>query len=461
MMERSVRIEINEDSESIKDERTEENALDKYIYELYETDLKFQIEESEVRCIQTCVETLIKSIVVKTKRSRVYRKYVEKAVTVSTKTKTDKINMLKYMKDQFLNEAGNVLSVGSFYEGTRNTFPDEFDYIVVLAESPGKLLTFNWINRLYQTLLFDFCKALYHIANTCTNDFTHQDLQLHSLDRKSGPALKLKFIYKKELSGQHLIEVDLAPAVRQKIDERLRYVPDEQWNHRVLKTGTIVKMLFHERGEVTPRNGELRYSIIETEHFFMTTEVSFNHKLAYRFLKYILSRQNEEMQDLLFRRKTDSNWKKCDFSSYLVKTLLYQHVKKCSSDSSVGMCCIDMLLFLHGRFLTAEGDKCCIPYLKNVFGTEMQFCKDYRFAKLFEQVLKSYVLRLQEIRKQNDKSNHKLDFNPVTLLVTPYITQRLKSEFYWSFRKFLFLPVIFLSSLTIIILAALHERGVL
>lgn len=147
----------------------------------------------------------------------------------------------------------NLIKVGSFYEGTRNKFPDEFDFTFPLyCFEETKCMS---LGSLISTIL----AKSYFIINCQTTDpvLKIQEMELSYcapqdqtrkiyLDKnvgKTGPARHFKFVYRNKYGVERNIHVDLAPAavIRDSNFKRIvdEYCKLEPFRQELLSTGTI------------------------------------------------------------------------------------------------------------------------------------------------------------------------------------------------------------------------------
>lgn len=97
--------------------RTPENNLERFLNDVFQKECVFRISEDEVGFIQAGIECLVEQIV-ELVQEDLRRDMENKKLSPSHVPLLDKAFILK---------------AGSFYEGTKNRFPDEFDFLFVFT----------------------------------------------------------------------------------------------------------------------------------------------------------------------------------------------------------------------------------------------------------------------------------------------------------------------------------------
>ncbi|XP_053401642.1 uncharacterized protein LOC128557694 [Mercenaria mercenaria] len=300
----------------------ENDQLEEYLNNIFENECRFSVEENELEFIQTGIEKyLLKHI------DDFYHVYAN--------------GECKLRGCDIKHCTPELLKVGSFYEGTRNKFPDEFDFIVVIGtvdELPIKTVTdhskcpcrekrsFRYESDQDASTVIEFVKMSSH-----------------------GPAAKIILCYK-EGSKEQLISVDIATAIRfvyTRDIHNVRNITKEddvfhsEFHKEILKTGSFLLLdsqfcLSYPGGDCI---GPFGTSITETEVYFMQNIVSAKHRRVYRLLKYLI---NGNFSDKLLKLSKS----KCHLSiaSYNIKTALIYHHYQCQDGSmAVSDCVLDIL----------------------------------------------------------------------------------------------------------------------
>ncbi|XP_045211912.2 uncharacterized protein LOC123563268 [Mercenaria mercenaria] len=265
-----------------------------------------------------------------------------------------------------------LLKVGSFHEGTKIYFPDEFDFIAVLSalsepdaltvdidsQDEGKVeLCFNETNLGFLYIEEDwdrthrqenqaiqmmekFCKKFY---NTVMSDrkplklasvYDHFDYAepmslppvngielLVRLSEARLPNMVLEFFYK-----DRRISVDITLAVRYRNIEEC-FSPE---NATVPEIGRAVV----ERGSLllVAYMGGFRITLTETEVEYIRERLNSNHKILYLYLKYFNYKYGEHE----FLKVSGY----LPFSSYMLKTIVIHHDKNCKDSTPEHETCL-------------------------------------------------------------------------------------------------------------------------
>jgi len=256
------------DDES-KLQNDEEN--DKRLMELVESELDFQIPQKQVDDIKESVGKAVKLIV---------DKVCQSDSLLSKRRSLDSQGVFQT----------RIVNVGSMNEGTRNYFPDEFDFLIFIADCDEPKRRKTIITDILKT----FHEELEQVIREGSNTFFHNRVTFSKLVRKSGPASKVLFWYKPSscFPTWRKIHVDLVPAVQipvrendVKIGDYIRLdTLDLHWRQNIIKTGSYAMIYVFNRKV----GGSLKAPVTETKMDFMQTDVSRRHKLAYRCMKHFL-----------------------------------------------------------------------------------------------------------------------------------------------------------------------------
>lgn len=230
--ESSISSELHEHSE---------NVSSGYLEELFKQKCLFNISESKVHYIQDKIESVVSSLLTKVLESENYLSKVDSSrqIKKSLKKSNRAIQINRTLSER------NLLKVGSFYENTKNGYPDEFDFICIVAECD--ITDYHLMKKLASDLL--------HMFNICISKNAHdyiteclpadKSLKFNRNPKFHGPATKLMFTLKDsdlELNNKS-VYVDIIPAVRVclagKLPEDVNVCyPD--WKDVILKTGSIL-----------------------------------------------------------------------------------------------------------------------------------------------------------------------------------------------------------------------------
>ena len=158
----------------------EEN--DKILMRLLESELAFQIPESSVEQIKGSVGKVVQIIVQKVWESD------------KLQLKIQKLNPLTLSQPR-------ILIVGSMKEGTRNYFPDEFDFLVTLAECDKSLCRTPLVDSVLET----FHKELNSVLQKYKHKLFNNGISFSKRIRISGPA---SFVLVQTVMVLHEMETD-------------------------------------------------------------------------------------------------------------------------------------------------------------------------------------------------------------------------------------------------------------
>lgn len=274
------------------------DVLELYLNDVYDRECVLQTDKDEVEFVQNGIEMIVQRI-------------GNKILQYSPSDDDDDVektfqNTLDEDIQMFASSGGkvtkytecNLIKVGSFYEGTRNKFPDEFDFTFpVYCFKETKCMSLG-------SLISSILAKTYGIINSQTTDpvLKIHDIELSYCDPqdqtrkiyldknvgKTGPARHFKFVYLNKSGVKRNIHVDLVPSAVIRDSEFERIVNDycklEPFRHEVLNTGTIQIV-------------QQRLSFTETEVLFMKDILSHDHRKVYRLLKYFINGHNDVIDD--------------------------------------------------------------------------------------------------------------------------------------------------------------------
>jgi hypothetical protein len=306
------------------------NNLELYLKDVFESECKFKIDSQETAFIQTGVESIVLKLVQKVLEDDPIWSLIE-----------EDIELYNSVGGKISKRAGDILKVGSFYEGTKNNFPDEFDIICLFYFCEE---TKCMDSQLKEHLVRIIARTS-QLIRKCAIDFEtradNKDICISSKDGarkiyfdrfcgKSRPAMTMNFIYDNESGERKDINVDVVPTIVIK-DKNLRqivdkYCPLEQFREEILQTGSI--LMAHDSITFT-----------ETEVHVMRDLLSQNHKIVYRLLKYLINGNNEEHGKI--SKRSDIKL----YSSFMIKTMMIFHHYKCAEPDMVeiGQCLVNVL----------------------------------------------------------------------------------------------------------------------
>ena len=304
------------------------NNLELYLKDLFDKECKFKTEEGEEDFIREGVETIVGDLVEKTLPDY-YDMIKNDEQDIFKRIRQDK----EYFKREEINciecSTNDILKVGSYNEGTRNNFPDEFDFIFpVFCLEPTRELKTETFNELFRKIQKDILPPTQFVSGQrakrfITNDqlavYTSQTyrsgkIRLERTPGIKGPARELKFKYHKAMGDDKDISVDLVSAVIIKGDFS-NLCQFEPLRHLAKSIGQILIV----------RDA---FTFTEAEVKFMTQEMSLHHRTVYRLLKFLLNGNTEG-----------------EYSSYMIKMYMVRHhsENKCQESSNLGSCILNVL----------------------------------------------------------------------------------------------------------------------
>ncbi|XP_053397205.1 uncharacterized protein LOC123544851 isoform X2 [Mercenaria mercenaria] len=339
---------------------------DDSLHKFYEEKCLFSIPKDEVTLIQHAVEFMVRFLLL-----TIYENTSFSELIVSGKSIMRTLESFKTPPNiPYAFDDNNLLKVGSFYENTKNCYPDEFDFIYVFAECREN--EFVIMKELLSTMadIFHDClkKAVVKpfLAETC--------IEFVGYVRKHGPAAKLEFRYESvnARGNKKSIFVDISPALKvftqnnfssKMFDIDLH--PD--WKKRVQATGSFLLLKFFSAGH-PKRKTNIKISIAESEHQYISEEMSEKHKQVYRLLKYLLSNgaEEEKLRKLIRGRHNLRVIKFMllrsevvyDFSSYVIKTSMFHHCLCCNNSSeTISDCVLSVVNFILNLFKSEQSKR--------------------------------------------------------------------------------------------------------
>ncbi|XP_053392782.1 uncharacterized protein LOC128555196 [Mercenaria mercenaria] len=245
-----------------------------------------------------------------------------------------------------------LLTVGSYYEHTKNKFPNEFDYIYV----------YGTVEDLPEASVFDhtFCDDLVDMDTTQIENGS-LSLSFHGFLGCQGPAETYRFCFKKG-DVEETITVDISTALRYiyttEIHEHQNIVQESkvfrpEFYKAILDTKSFLLLDFgNERSINSHKTLPLKVCVTETELTFFKHNLSEKHKKVYKILKYLIN--GNFGSNLL--RGINTFFSIC-ISSYSIKTAVLYHHFKCKNESStVSDCVLEILKDLHYTISTSRVD---------------------------------------------------------------------------------------------------------
>lgn len=322
-----------------KDTEFEEDKLELYLNDIYTKECLFKIEESEVQFIRTGIENLVQAI-------------VDSALERFNDPQSQ--NSLNEAMQMYRDDicSSDIIKVGSFYEGTKNHYPDEFDFIFLLYCSKNfiefgenNLSIPNYSDKI-ENPLTNAILGLYKVTEK-KKDYLHylssdgtRKIYFDKYMYAKGPAAKLRFIYESDSGQSKEIFVDLVPAVREHGETLERTVSFmcrlPEFRKEVLRTGSFLFI----------NSVSANFTFTETEVRFMGNVLSKNHVAVYRILKHLINGHgdDETLKNHLHDKHLGMKTYKL-YSSYRMKIMMVCHHYVCTNadQKSLGLCVLQIL----------------------------------------------------------------------------------------------------------------------
>lgn len=319
----------------------ERNTVDLYLDDLYRNELLFKIENEETDFIQSGIETIVTNI------EKLLRELGERMI--QNEVETIRRDFPERRVSSNGDSDGNCITkIGSFYEDTKNGFPDEFEYIFILCSfESDKTIKSQW-NPNRDILKFhsflDGFLSLYHEAYRAEFMFqtSTQRVRYVCFDKyleRKGPSSRLRFIYQNSVARTRYIYVNIVPGF--KVTEV--NLDEEQTKHNGADFAEEVK----RAGSIILVNGNV--SLVETEVHCMKNVLSAKHIKVYMVLKHLMncSNNSEFLEIDSMTGSPVSN--ECLISSYMIKRAVILHHYKCThaDDDDISCCFLVLLNCLH------------------------------------------------------------------------------------------------------------------
>lgn len=364
--------------------KMQNNKLELYLKDAFEKECAYKIEEAEIEFIKTGIETLVNRIATKV--------LAEDSLQIHM-TQTFE----KYFKGKLIKSSVNIIGAGSFYEGTKNKFPNEFDLILILyccEGTPQQFKQYLLEASLFNTVTDTFTTIVKDVVEQNVHDFIYlksrgiqgnSKLYFVKHLRSHGPATWLRFVYENEAKLKRDIDVDLVAAL--KISERasLEHAVKEscaleEFSQQVLTAGSCFCI-------------GANYSFTPTEVHIIKNMLSESHRKIYRLLKFLINGHGDVEQ------LTSLGTFEKPYSSFMIKTLMIYHHFRCHKphNDDLGPCLLEIL------------DEMCQYETSSDFPS--LFKTDNRTRLRCDLVLGSYVQSLlQKLRSLQNGSGTNYDY---------------------------------------------------
>lgn len=322
------------------------DKLERYLRDLFDKELVYKIDRREVGFIQDGIEYIVKGI----NRLIAFQGRANLKTAID-KFKTD-LNGMTLVELPTLGGSGietDILNIGSFYENTQNSFPNEFDFIYVLGNFERKGATKSclpYVNE-SEVILHDIMKTML-CSTDCvvqniktfetqglvyrTSDKDAREVRFEQYLERRDYSSRLQCAYKNIEGEEERIFVDIATGFR--VTETL----EDDTDHRCPLPG-FAKEQFDNKSIVVV-GGMVHFT--EKEVHFMRKVLSKKHVKVYRIMKYLINGNGD--YDELRKLLSTSSWPTL-ISTYIIKLQMIYHHYECehTEKDALAPCILNML----------------------------------------------------------------------------------------------------------------------
>ncbi|XP_053390812.1 uncharacterized protein LOC128553663 [Mercenaria mercenaria] len=327
--------------------------------EIFQEKCAITVQQNEILHVKDNVESFVSKVIQRALNSDTYQNFI---------SAVDKKDLIQF-NEQCSEE--NLLQIGSFYEGTKNSYPNEFDFIFVLTEYSAK--DYTLLQKLTSDLSDLFHEELKNVISGLSLKLD-KVFEQFSLSGQHGPASKIKLVFKEAAAlRERIVYLDISAASRWHFETCL---PKEievccnEWIEMILETGSALVIKVY-KADHPKHKTEVKITITETEQNFVRHAMTENHRKVYRLLKYVFNGNDgaNETLKMLIRRPDNTHTSSIafigkkvspkivyDLPSYTIKTLIFDHVHRCrNAEEGIAECLTEVLKSLLAKF---DGTKC-------------------------------------------------------------------------------------------------------
>jgi hypothetical protein len=251
---------------------------------------------------------------------------------------------------QLVQQGFDILNVGSIYEKSKNHFPDEFDFIVIVGWS-NKLRGLSFLRLFHNSLQAVLGRM--KINKYCIKIGQNSEIYFDKYVTARGPASTLQFIYSRQHYENVKIHVDITPAVRmQNVKDHIKKetLLFKDWYEEIIRRNCCLAVYVQDSDQAFHK-GTARITVTEFEIHLMKNVISSKHLKIYKLLKYFINgKDDNEKLKLMCEIITEFSFSDkhsktmCSISSYVIKTFLFRHHYNCSKkDDKLAGCLLDIL----------------------------------------------------------------------------------------------------------------------
>ena len=355
-----------------------ENNLEKYLCDVFVKECSFSIDESEVNFIQSGIETLVQKMAEMIREEG--HEDLQKCIHVSKELNPHLVE---------IQNNNNIIKVGSFYEGTRNCFPDDFDIIFLISTFYSERIEPYWLDLDSPELDFPITEVnadtFEKVCNMSKDTLSYTDFPSSQRKRvfddyvqEHGPAFQIQFMYSNQIGEDRIIDVDFVSAFKI-VDSHIeknatKWCQLDQFRSELIFTGSYLWV-----------NENITFT--ETEVNFMKNILSLKHVIVYKILKYLINGHGEDEILAEFNVR--------GYPSYKIKTTVIYHHYKCKNQNTgdKSQCLLDILDDLY-----AFKDHPCSLVRETYFPVKA--------SKEFTESLKVTTRLLKQMKMSQDSYNY-------------------------------------------------------
>jgi hypothetical protein len=321
-------LDLND--EPLHDEKA--RLLNKFLCNIFDREIRYNyFSNKKTKFIQNGVEHFVENCI-----NLLCSKLEQKFYDITANIRDKIVEDIYTTSERFL-------KVGSFYEGTKNYFPNEFDFTVVLFSTRHASIC-QFFNPSDLNIFF---AELEMISKTLA--YTHTiypwEVRFKEFVEYRRPAAKMGLVFGNisDVNSFKDIFVDITLAIRvinldTNVFNSYLYFGAKIFRAEVRETDSYLIM---STGKI---------SFTETELNFMKFKLSKRHLKVYQILKFLINGHGWDeilLQEIL---KYDVNMR-CGISSYALKNIMIYHHYHCGrDDDDLAQCTFDALKHIYGYF---------------------------------------------------------------------------------------------------------------
>lgn len=356
------------------------NHLEQYLNDIYNKEITIKLEKEETEFIRTSVEESMDKV------TELIRHRQQSEIQTSIDGFCRKYPGLKLV-DNLEQDCPHLLKVGSFYDGTKNSMPDQFNFVLVIGtfllvdDSTSFRLSANDQLLILNKEILGMIRqlSLDYLTPSFSSEFGNICFMYAVLEK---PALTLRFkqTYTQIYTKTRYINVDLVPAFK---------IIDPEIRKRVTRISNCQGFCEEIKG-----TGSFLVvddiSFTETEVNFVKDRLSDRHRKVFRLVKYLIN--NADFEAVLPLRRYEFT----SISSYMIKSLVIFHHYEChSSTEELAGCVLDIIRDFVNAEKTQE-TKLLTAQLRFEWSYQMEYSDSIiRFS------MKALLQKLRKLNRSN------------------------------------------------------------